>query len=497
MNGRYCAYLRKSRADEVREKVEPNYDALSHHRQTLEALAARMEVPISRWYSDGIKSGDSISARPEMTELLSDVESGMWDGVLVMEVERLTRGDMVDQGTVGRAFAEAGTLIITPYKVYDPADEMDSEFLEFNMFMSRREYKAIKKRLIAGRVAAVREGQYIAANAPYGYDKATVDGKHTLVPNACSKYVRAVFERFAEGDSYRQIAHMLDAMGAPPARSAKWSPASVKNIVKNPAYAGKVLWNATTQKVYKENGRTRYKTVSNPDAILVDGLHDAIVDDELWRKAKSRVDAAPKKAEYKTRNHYGRILVCAECGKALHYYDTGNAKEPMMVHLRKGEGCKTKGCSVRILDEAVTETLAAYANDIELKLSDVAPDMRRESYEKAIAEAHATIDANFDRMERGVISEDDFVARRKVLECRIADAEAALSELPQEESARDVTASIRKCIEGIANPNIDEEVKRKLIWSLVEKIEYRNRAPIGDNAIELHIVLRRHGLDMY
>ena len=59
-----------------------------------------------------------------MQQLLREVEAGMWDGVLVMEVERLARGDTIDQGTVSRAFQFSDTKIITPLKVYDPTTNL-------------------------------------------------------------------------------------------------------------------------------------------------------------------------------------------------------------------------------------------------------------------------------------------------------------------------------------------------------------------------------------
>lgn len=488
MEGRYCAYLRKSRADEVREKVESDYDALAHHRQTLEALASKMGVDVIRWYCDGIKSGDSIGARPQMQELLEAVQNREWDGVLCMEVERLTRGDMIDQGTVGKAFMESGTLIVTPLKVYDPASEADMEYFEFGLFMSRREYKAINKRLISGRKAAVREGQFIAKEAPYGYDKCVVDGMKTLKPNDDARFIVAVFEAYARGDSYRDIARMLDAMGACPARSAKWSSASVANIVKNPAYIGKVYWNLTQQTAYREFGRTRYKTVAGTDAIVADGLHPPIISDELWEAACDRIAATPARKDYEQKNYYGRILTCAECGKALHYSESGNAKEPMFVHLRRGEGCQTKGCRVSRLDAVFCGALESIANDIEVSTGD-APDMRRHEFERSIAEASAAIEANFDRMERGIISEDDFVRRRKVLEERIEGARKMLDELPDENQER-LAVTLKECIRAIQDPDVSVESKRKLIWSVVDRIEYMNRATQGKDDIKLDIYLR-------
>lgn len=488
MGGRYCAYLRKSRADEVREKVEMGYDALAHHRRALEDLAFRMGVEVARWYSDEIKSGDSIADRPQMSELLRDVADGAWDGVLCMEVERLTRGDMVDQGTVGRAFSESGTLIVTPLKVYDPASEADMEYFEFGLFMSRREYKAINKRLQAGKLAAVRDGQFIGCCAPYGFDKADVDGKHTLVPNGDAKYVRFVFERYAAGDSYAKIARQLDAMGARPMRSEKWHYASVAHILRNEAYIGKTFWKKTTQRPYRENGRTRYRCTVFEDPLVVDALHEAIVPMELWEAARRRRDASPARKEYSPRNYYGRILRCADCGKALHYCGTGNVKTPLMTHITRGEQCPTKGCRLSVLDDVFVEALEGICADIEIEARPEC-DSARDAYMRAIAQAEATIEANFDRMERGVISEEDFVVRRKVLEGRIADAQEALDALPEvSDGQRAVT--IRECIRAIRNPDVSVESKRLLIWSIVDHIDYTNHARQGEDDIHLEIYLR-------
>lgn len=109
--------------------------------------------------------------------LLNDVEAGLWCGVLVMEVERLARGNTTDQGMVADTFKYSGTRIITPAKDYDPADEFDEEYFEFGLFMSRREYKTINRRLQRGRRASLAEGKYIAGKAAYGYERYKLPGE--------------------------------------------------------------------------------------------------------------------------------------------------------------------------------------------------------------------------------------------------------------------------------------------------------------------------------
>ena len=109
--GRYCLYLRKSRAD--REHYAQDTDVLARHEHILMELAKKLNITITKIFRE-VVSGDTIATRPEVQQLLSEVEDGLWDGVLVVEVERLARGDTIDQGIISRSFTYSHTLIITP-----------------------------------------------------------------------------------------------------------------------------------------------------------------------------------------------------------------------------------------------------------------------------------------------------------------------------------------------------------------------------------------------
>ena len=127
----YCMYLRKSRADNPGDSLEV---VLSRHEQELLRVGQKLGLSVTQIYRE-VVSGETIAARPEMQKLLSAVESGAWEGVLVMEVERLARGDTIDQGIVAQAFQFSNTKIITPIKIYDPQNEYDEEYFEFALFM--------------------------------------------------------------------------------------------------------------------------------------------------------------------------------------------------------------------------------------------------------------------------------------------------------------------------------------------------------------------------
>ena len=212
----YCMYLRKSRAD-IEAESRGEGETLSRHHAMLAELAERQELNIEQIYKE-IVSGDSIAARPQMQALLADVSDGRYAGVLVVEIERLARGDTIDQGIVAQAFRESSTKIITPSKTYDPDNEFDEEYFEFSLFMSRREYKTIKRRMQNGRLASVKEGNYIGSAAPYGYRKTNPEPKvHTLemIPSE-SETVKLIYKLYLDGMGTKSIADELNRIGISP-----------------------------------------------------------------------------------------------------------------------------------------------------------------------------------------------------------------------------------------------------------------------------------------
>ena len=283
INGQYSLYLRKSRADlEAEERGEG--ETLARHEKMLIELARRYGFSIGKIYRE-IVSGESIEARPVVQELLKDVESGRWKGVLVVEVERLARGDTMDQGRVAKSFKFSNTKIITPIKIYDPNDEFDEEYFEFGLFMSRREYKTINRRLQRGRVSSVKEGKYVGSVAPFGYERVKLvkDKGYTLAKNDEAPVVKKIFQLYAYNEiAINEVVRQLNLVGFKPRKAEKWTISAVKDILSNPIYIGKIRWDSRkTVKEYR-NGKIVNTRPRNENYTLCDGLHEPIIDMETW-----------------------------------------------------------------------------------------------------------------------------------------------------------------------------------------------------------------------
>ena len=290
INGENALYLRKSRAD-LEAEAKGEGETLARHEKMLIELAKRYGFSIGKIYRE-IVSGESIDDRPVVQQLLRDVQNGRWKGVLVVEVERLARGDTIDQGKVAKSFKYTGTKIITPIKIYDPNDEFDEEYFEFGLFMSRREYKVINRRLQRGRLSSVKEGKYVGSIAPYGFDRQKLnnDKGYTLKSNKHIEAVKMIFRMYAYDDySQYEVANKMNLTEYKPLKSEKWTVCIIKSILSNPVYIGKIRWDSRkTVKIYK-NGNIVKSRPRNDNYILVDGLHPAEIDIKTWNIVQEKL----------------------------------------------------------------------------------------------------------------------------------------------------------------------------------------------------------------
>lgn len=364
----YAMYLRKSRAD-LEAEAHGEGETLARHEQLLTQLADKLHIHVEKIYRE-IVSGETISSRPVMQQLLCDVEQQIWSGVLVIEVERLARGDTIDQGIVARAFQYSRTSIITPLKTYRPWEEFDEEYFEFGLFMSRREYKTILRRMQNGRAASAHEGKYCGSVPPYGYARqklASEKGYTLQILPEQAQVVRMMFDWAAFGsqedaDSSHlgasKIAQKLTQMQIPtPTGAAVWSIGSVLGILHNPIYCGKIRWGARAQvKAVRDGQIIRRRPRRNPqETFITQGRHPAIVENSVWelvQKNISRTAALPTPHDRSLKNPFAGVLFCAECGHAL---TRRSGQTPMLLCTHPA--CKNVGSRLDYVEDAVLQAI--------------------------------------------------------------------------------------------------------------------------------------------
>lgn len=484
----YAIYLRKSRADLEAEALG-EMETLARHEKILTELAKRQGLNVVKIYKE-IVSGESIADRPQMKQLLEDVYLKKYKGVLVVEVERLARGDTRDQGTVAEAFKYSNTLIITPIKTYDPNNEYDEEYFEFGLFMSRREYKTITRRMQRGILQSVKEGNYVGSLPPYGYDIYRINKKErTLKPNEQSQYVVMMFEWFVNDRmSSGEIAKKLTTMGIPTRTGKKeWNRATVKDILKNNLYTGKIRWNR--RKVGKEliEGtlkKTKRRRLSE-EYLIVEGKHPALISQEMFDKAQTLfVGQVPVKANMTVVNPLARLMVCKHCGKKIGYNRNLNrpTTKPRYVH-GESMSCKVKSSYYDDVIDALVQGLKMYVDDFEFKMNDEGQKHERqrhrqiiENMEKELKKLNVQRSKLFDYLEDGTYTKEEFTERKGILVEKIDSLSKALEDekqnVPQEIDYTDKIIKFSEVIDSLKDENIDAEHKNVLLKEIVERIEY-------------------------
>ena len=479
----YAIYLRKSRADAEAE-ARGEGETLARHQNILLDLAKRKNLDIGAIYKE-LVSGETIAARPEVQKLLEEVSAGKWDGVICMEVERLARGDTIDQGIVAQAFKCSNTLIVTPSKTYDPSNEYDEEYFEFNLFMSRREYKTIRRRMTAGRIASVREGNYIGSIAPYGYKKAQLpDKSFTLEPEPQeAEIVKLIFDLYIEQHmGASKIATYLNSIGAAPRKSESWDASSVRPILSNPVYCGFVRWN--TRPIIKAYANGKYINTRPRSAKgeVHKGKHEPIISEEMWNKANDIMQSHKQQQnpfDKPLQSQYAKLMFCGLCGRAMVRRPYKN-KPAMYMCINKSCGCMAS--DEDDITELVMHSIADHLVDIENMINgNVKPnskDKKAETARKVLTNEIELLNKRkkklYDFLEREVYTEEMFAERFADITKRIADRQAALDKLPKEKADIDLyeySMEIRSVLDTYSKNNPADE-NNELLSRIIRKINY-------------------------
>ena len=491
----YAIYLRKSREDVEKEKLGEG-ETLARHKKILTELAARKGLYIGEIYQEIISGAETIEDRPEIQRLIRDCYTGKWRGILVTEVSRFSRGNQGDAQKIMDCLRygnnNKGILVITPSKTYDVAhNHDDSEYMEFELFMSRREYKLIKRRMDAGKDQAIAEGDYMGSYRPFGYDILKTKTARTLIPNEDeAPIVKKIFEWFVnENMSARKIAERLDAMGVPTySGNAEWSGATVKTILRNPTYIGKVKWNdrmSVRRMVDGKIVKSRPRSNHTEHYMEYDGKHKkfALVTEEMFKLASSRFQSDRTKSNLKLNNPLAGFFRCKNCGHTMVHqaYKTKPGVAPRYLH-RQSTKCKVKSAIASDVMDAVVHSLKLYIEDFEMKVDNL-PDVDEnsiqgqiEGLQKGINKSKKALSKLFDGWTAEMISDNEFVMEKAKHNAKIESLEKQIMELedsiPEKEEFEDKIIMLSEALDALLDEELDAEVKNEYLKQIIDKIEF-------------------------
>ena len=493
-------YLRKSRADNPDESVE---EVLAKHEGILQDYCMReygSTIPEERIYRE-VVSGETIADRPIMRQIMKLLETGTVDGVLVVDPQRLSRGDLEDCGRIVNTFRYTSTDVVTPNKTYDLSGEYDRKFFEMELTRGNDYLEYTKKILNRGRVASVKRGNYIGSVAPYGYKKVKIgtgkDSHYTLeiVPEEAEGVKMAYHLYVHEGYGFTNIAHALDDAGIKPRKSEHWSAASLKDIIENPVYIGKIRWNwRKTEKKMVDGDivKTRPKTKDPEKWIYVDGLHEPIIDEITYHSALDRRGKNPcVRRNKELTNPFAGLLFC-QCGKSmsLKIYDEKRNKRKRTLQCficNDQSHCHTRSVQYDDIVARVSESLQDAIHDFEVLVKN--EDASSEFVQKAtVRNLESTLvklrqkDARQkDAYEDGIYTKAEYLTRNAKLQEQIELTKQALADAkfrqPVKMDYQEKLVRFTECLNALNNPTVKPAVKNKLLKSCIQKIVYHNSLP--------------------
>ncbi len=497
------------------EQSEEGYNIQEQERLLREYCQNNM-YSIYKVYSDKGISGKSIDARPGIIALLNDADGIKYDLVLVWKIDRIARKtldllnmvDLLEKRNIGfRSYSEnidtdtiTGKLLL---QVLGSFGELERGTMAQNVRM--------------GMLARAKEGRW-NGGVVYGYDLIQKDNSihrkrkdtELIVNDEESKVVKMIFKMYEEGNGYRLISNHLNRGGYTTKKGNLFTAVSVKDILTNPVYVGKIRYNV------KQKSDKQTKNI-NPDPIIVDGIHKPIIEEELWNKTQSRLQSMLGRP---SRIHDGYylltgILRCPVCGAGMVVTKSVRKKRDGTKETIEYYSCGawknggTKVChsnSIRVdkANEFVFAKLSKLLNNdklikdvvkiVNISRNSLINTSKDELYriEKELSKIKAKKKKVFDAYEDEMISKNNFSERLELLslyESRLqqevnSQRNNVVTDNIQEISYEFIKSILSK-IDRMIKVSSVGKLQKDLLYMIISKITINKARDI--ESIELHI----------
>ena len=325
---RAAIYTRVSTEDQAREGY-----SLDVQRDYLIDFAKREGFQIhfsdskSKIYIDDGFSGYSLD-RPAMSQLLQDARARKFDLILVYKLDRFSRR-LRDILNILDELDSLGVQFKSATEPYDTTTSSGKLMLQQLGSFAEFERNRIIERVVPGMVRGVQAGHWQGARySPFGYryDKTT---KRLSIEESEAKLVREIFKRYIAGESTQEIGGDFYERKVPSRSGGEFNSSLIRRIIRNKIHIGKLVWN---EHHYDKKQRTLrgYRYVKNDPSEIIeaDGLHEAIISEDVFYRAQSIMDRNRKGKFYKRHKRdypVSGILTCAKCGSSYHgIYNVSN-----------------------------------------------------------------------------------------------------------------------------------------------------------------------------
>lgn len=415
--------------------------SLDAQKTKMKAFCDYNEYEIAGEYEDAGKSGKSIEGRVSFNQMMEDIKSGKDEVsyVLVFKLSRFGR-NVADVLATLQVMQDFGVNLICVEDGIDSSKDAGKLMISVLSAVAEIERENIRVQTMEGRMRKAREGKWNGGFAPYGYS--LIDGK-LEVNEEEAVAIRMIFDQYVNTDlGANGIAKYLENHGIHKiarqnGKNPLFDAALIRRIIQNPVYSGKISYGRRrTEKVH--GTRNEYRQVKKDDYLLVDGLHEALVSEEVWEQAQVKVAAQAKKYEKVNRDKIhllSGILKCPVCGAGMYgnksikkRKDGSNYKDFYYYgckhrNMTRGHKCDyKKQVHEEMLDASVAEVISKLVsnpkfsdlirNKINMEVDTSALDQEIENYKIQLRKLYHNKDTILSDMD-SLDYEDKHYQRRK------------------------------------------------------------------------------------
>ena len=345
MSKRVAIYCRVS----TTEQAEEGY-SIDEQNIKIREYCEKEGHEIYNLYEDRGISGKNITNRPGIKQLLEDATKNKFDLLIVWKLNRVSRR-LIDILNIVELLNKHNVDFRSLTENFET--ETPSGKLQLNIMGAIGEFEreTIAENVKMGLLARAKEGRW-NGGVVLGYDLVELPNEGKKRKNTRleinekeANTVRRIFELYSQGHGYKAVVNRVNKEGHKTKRNGKFAVNTVKTILTNPVYIGKIRYN-----VRQDWSRKRRNNI-NANPILSDGIHEPIIDEETWNKVQVLLKEKSNKHNkiYDCEFPLTGILKCPVCGAGMTIMRSTRKRKDGTKRVNEYYACgnwKNKGTSV-------------------------------------------------------------------------------------------------------------------------------------------------------
>lgn len=468
---RVAIYVRVSTVEQAQEGYSiPAQIAL------LKKYAETYGYVITKMYQDAGISGKNIQDRPGLLQMLEDAKQHKFDIVLIWKLSRLSRS-LLDMLSVVDLLQQNNVSLLSYSEHFDTSTPIGKMLLQLLGSIAEFERNTIIENVKMGMNQRFKEG-LSKSSIPFAYSYSD-SNKEVLVDSEKAEAVREIFRRYVAGANIQQLVDYLNGLGYTNRIGRKWRHEMLVKMLSNEFYNGYV----TTGRKDLKNGRFEVKK----------GIHEAIIDDDLFAAVQQRVKANKQKTIVRKKDAdqlFSSVVKCPKCGLGMYYiesHSTRNGKKYPTYMYRCGGANPNRGLctgfciSTRKVDPWVLEKLKVLINsEVVENISEFVEKADKPDHqepirviEHEIQEATRVRDRYFALFETGKVEMNAFADRINELIEKINRLQKQREELEKQNTLDVIDFSSE--IKGVRSfmslyDDLHPQERRDIIREFIEKV---------------------------